>query len=195
MNTNTAITTTRINGFRAALQAGIDGIVKAAGIYVEAIDEDPKASDAFRDEMGDMVPHSAWAQFEAVGRKWMHPKLLMGGVGASTKRTNAIKRLPYSQQERVFNHDRFPLLTSTGDTLSADILEVTDDQLAQLCDGSHIRTLSEQRAWIEARAAAAATAPFDIPEVMPYTIESGRLTIRRGATFTKAEVRRILMEM
>ena len=75
----------RIEKFKTALTAGIDGIVRASEIYVAALDEDPRNGDKFRDALAEMVPSSAWGQFEAVGRKWMHPRLLMGVVADKKK--------------------------------------------------------------------------------------------------------------
>jgi len=182
----------RIAEFRTALQDGINGIVKAAEIYVAAVDDDPRNADRFRDEFADWVPASAWGQFEAVGRKWMHPKLLMGGM-ADRKKAGLIKRLPYSMQERVFDRERFPLLTSDGDTLQIDMLEAAPEQAEQLCNGSAIRNLSEQRAWMEARRAA--EADTEKAEVLPYTITGGKVTFRRRCVLNRQELKRLLQEM
>lgn len=177
--------------FKAALQQGIDGIVKASEIYVKALDENPKAGDVFRENLGDMVPASAWAQFEAVGRKWMHPRLLLGGV-SDPKKASRIKRLPYSLQERVFNRERFTILTQGGDRMEIDMLEGTAEQVEQLCNGTSIRNVSEQKAWIESRKAAV---PADEVEPLPYTVTDGRVSFRRGCVMNRAEVKRLLQEM
>jgi hypothetical protein len=181
----------RIADFRSALQAGINGIVAAAEVYVAAIDDDPRNADKFREEFADWVPASAWAQFEAVGRKWMHPRLLMGGV-SDRKKAGLIKRLPYSMQDRIFKRERFPMLTASGDTLAVDIIEATPEQAEQICGGTSIRNLSEQRAWIESRAAAASDEPA---EVMPYTVSDGRVTFRRGCVLNRTELKRLLQDM
>ena len=183
----------RLAEFSQALTAGIEGIVKASNIYVEALDADPKAHDAFADKFADQIPSAGWSRFEAVGRKWIHPRMLMGGCSDSVKNT-AVKRLPYSIQERIFERGRFPLLTSSGDTLQVDVLEATREQVMQLIDGKHVRTLSEQKAWMEARATQA-VASGEKYEVLPYVILHGKLEIRRGTVLSKAEVKRILMEM
>jgi hypothetical protein len=181
----------RIADFREALQNGINGIVKAAEIYVAAVDADPRDADRFREEFAEWVPASAWSQFEAVGRKWMHPRLLMGGV-ADRKKSTLIKRLPYSTQERVFKRERFDLLISNGEKLKVDIMEATPEQAEQLCNGSTIRTLSEQKAWLESRVVQDKSEPA---EVMPYTISDGRAHFRKNTILTKQEVKRVLMEM
>jgi len=178
-----------IERFRTEFLSGINGIARAAEIYVEAIDDDPHNVNEFREEFADWIPTSAWSQFEAVGRKWLHPKMIMGGM-ADHKKATFVKRLPYSIQERIFNHEQFPLLAGEK-TLQIDILEATDAQVKQLCNQSSIRSLPEQRVWIEAQELEAT----EKTEVMPYTISDGKLRIRRGVTLIKAEVERILKEM
>jgi hypothetical protein len=188
----TAITTTKaIDEFRKAFNEGLQGIVRACEIYVEAIDDDPRNAEKFKDEFENCIPVRAWSKFEAVGRKWLHPNLLMGGM-VDRRKTNMVKRLPYSMQERIFNHERFPFLCVDGDTLQIDITEATPEQVEQLCDGSVIRSISAQRAFIESKKVAESDGK---PDVMPYTISGGRVTIRRLATFTRAELKRILQEM
>lgn len=180
----------KIEDFRNALIRGIEGIVRAAEIYVEAIDEDPTCSDQFRDACADWIPASAWAQFEAVGRKWMHPRLIMGGM-ADRRKAALVKQLPYSMQERIFDHERFPLLVAKGEQIKVDIFEATRSQAEQLCNGSSIRNLSEQKAWLESQAVVESAKP----EPMPYIVCGGKITFRRGVTLTRPELKRILQEM
>ena len=173
--------------FRKAFAAGIESIVAAATVYVEAIEDDPRLKDKFRDEFADTIPPSAWSGFEAVGKKWMHPKLLMGGGGQFSSK---IKRLPYSDQERIFSGARFDMLTADGDTLKVDLRNITREQGDQMFDGSHVRTLAEQKAYLESRKAS----PVEV-EVLPYTINGGRVSFRRGVSLSRAELKRLVQEM
>ena len=185
------LTTSRLKEFRTHFMSGIEGIVKAGEIYVEAIDDDPCNADKFKDEFADWLPSSAWSQFEAIGRKWMHPRLIMGGM-ADKKKTRLVKRLPYSTQERVFKRERFALLISGGDTLNVDMMEATPEQVEQLCDGSSLRNIAQQKAWLESRAVEKAD---EAPELMPYTINGGKVSFRRGVTLTRAELKRLIVEV
>ena len=144
-----------VNEFRDALLSGLEGIMRAAEVYVAAVDEDPRNADVFRDELSDFVPASAWAMFEAVGRRQMHPKLLMGGM-ADRKKSAAVKRLPYSQQERVFAGERVELVVESGDLLKVSLLDCTADQAEQICSRAGFRSQSQQRAWLEEKRLAAA---------------------------------------
>ena len=180
----------RITEFRKALTAGIDGIVNAAEIYVAAIDEDPSNADKFRDAFSDWIPSAAWTNFEAVGRKWMHPKLLMGGM-ADRKKHAIIKRLPYSVQERIFNRERFKMLTANGDTLNVDLMEATAEQTEQICGGGAVKSLGEQRAWMEEQRKTIEVES----EPMPYVVSNGKVSFRKGVVLTRNEVKRLLQEM
>lgn len=175
--------------FSEALTSGLENIVKAAKIYVEAIDSNPALADEFAAEFRDVVPASAWAGFEAVGRKWMHPRLLMGGGG---RYASKIKRLPYHAQERIFNGERFDMLLPDGDTIRVDIREAAPEQADQLFEGNHIRTLAEQKLWLAKRKQ---EPEAEEAEVLPYTINNGQITFRRGVTMTRQEIKRIIAEM
>lgn len=178
----------KVEEFKQAFARGMESIVSASEIYVQAIDENPNMKDVFIAECADFIPASAWSGFEAVGRKWLHPKLLMGGGG---KYASKIKRLAYSDQEAVFSGKRFEMLTAEGQVLKVDIRQVEPDQADQLFDGTHIRTMAEQKAFIEARK----SKPAEEVDVMPYVITDGKVSFRRGVALNKTEMRRILQEM
>jgi len=177
-----------VKKFRDAFIKGIEGIVTAAEIYVASIDENPHNAEVFKKELGDWIPASAWSGFEAVGRKWMHPKLLMGGM-ADRKKNTIVKRLPYSVQEQVFNGGRFEYLTKDGRTLKVAILEATHDQAEQICDGGTIRNISAQKAYQERNPIKEVEAKA---EILPYTILGGKITFRRGTVMTKRELKRLM---
>ena len=193
MNETTAMTTTEaISEFRKAFESGINSIVTAANIYVAAIDENPRNADQFRLAFADSIPSSAWSGFEAVGRKWMHPKLLMGPI-SNGKKSTMIKRLPYSMQVRVFDRERFDLLCANGDKLQIDIMEATPEQAEQIFDGSAIRSLSAQKAYIEARSK---VTPSALPEIIPpWSPCAGGVVINKAGRYTRKELKRMLQEM
>jgi len=180
--------------FSAALQSGLDNIVKAASIYVEAIDRNPNNAFEFHSKFEDTIPISAWASFEAVGRKWIHPKLIMGGGGRHGCR---IKKLPYSVQKQIFDGHRFELLLHDGDTIRIDLREASADHARQLFGGDHIRTLSEQRLYLAETSKAEAKQEQMIEKIrqMPYVIRGGRVFFREGVEMTKREIQRLIEEM
>ena len=134
--------------FKQAITSGLNGFVRAGEVYVKAIDQDPSNAERMQLEFSDIVPSKAWKQFEAIGRKWIHPKLILGGM-SDAKKTNIVKRLPYSLQNRVFEGDKFELLISGGDVLEVSALDASTDQVTQLFGDGNLRTLREQKAYIE----------------------------------------------
>ena len=185
-----------IASFNEAFTFAIEGIVKASEIYVSALDEDPKNADKFKEAFAGKIPPSAWSQFEAIGRKWVHPNIVVGGIIG--KRKTALTRLGYTMQERVFDHEKFDLLVSGGDILKVELLHVTEDQLEQMCDGSSLRNPASQRAWIESQKTKAVEvdAVQTLLKQQPdYLVRHGKLIVSKPHAFSKAQLRTLLQEM
>ena len=116
--------------------------------------------------------------------------LLMGGM-ADRKKHAIIKRLPYSLQERIFSGERFKMLTPKGETLNVDLMEATAEQVEQICGGGAVKSLGEQRAWLEE-----ASKTIEVEsEQMPYVVSNGKVSFRNGVVLTRNEVKRLLQEM
>ena len=183
-----------IDRFREELTAGIEGMVRAAEIYVEAIDADPENIYLFQEAFDDLVPRAAWKRFEAVGRKWIHPKMMLGGI-SDRKKNALIAKLPYSAQSEVFAGKRFDLLTPEGETLKISPLEAPVSQVEQLVSSDgEIRTMASQKAFMVEKQKEPAIRKAT-EDQMPYIITNGKVTFRRGVTLTRAELKRILQEM
>jgi len=181
-----------VSEFKKAFSGAIEGIVKAAEIYVAAIDEDPEIKTQFISECSGFIPAGAWAEFEAVGRKWKHPKLLLGGGGAHS---SLLKLLPYSDQEKLFSGERVDVLTATGDVLKVDINSATSDQAALLIDKTNrrIRDIPAQKAYLES---VKPVKVIDVPSVeMPYTITGGKVHFRAHTVLGRKEISRILKDL
>lgn len=118
--------------------------------YVEAIDKDP----TFRDYLADEAPEvsgSVWRTLEKVGRGSLDARIAAGGCPYGNK----LRRLPISEQRRAIENP-LPLLTVGGDTLQVSLDAMLPKQADQMFAAQHIRSLPEQRAWIEAQNAATA---------------------------------------
>ena len=193
MSDTSILIRTKFAEFEKAFTAGIEGIVKASEVYVSALDADPRNADLFKKHFEKLVPSASWSNFEAIGRKWIHPRLVLGSVGGGGKHT-MIKRLPYSVQERIFDGERFEMLTADGDTLKVDITEVTPEQCEQMLDKGGIRGMAAQKSWLDAQKVKAKEAGEAV-EVMPYVVCGGKVRFRRGVELSRAELKRLLSEM
>ena len=176
--------------FKDAITNGINGFVKAGEIYVKAIDQNPDYAEKMQKQFSDIVPSKAWKQFEAIGRKWIHPKLILGGM-SDAKKTNIVKRLPYSLQNRVFEGEKFPLLVTGGDVLDISILDASYDQTMQLCGDGNMRTLTEQKAFIED-----SKLKDDLkPQELPYYVQKGKIIFRKNTEITRAELKQLITQL
>lgn len=174
--------------FRTALESGIREISRACKLYVEAIDSDPSWQDLFAEAFAEQIPPGSWARLEAVGRNRLHERFL---IDANIPHATKVRKLPYSIQERIFAGHRFPLLLTGGEHILVDVREATPGQAAQILAPDHIRTLSEQRAYIEGQ-----PVPTDEPvEQLPYIIRGGKVVFRRNTEMTKDQIRRLLQEI
>lgn len=156
-----------LDGMANATQA----IQQAALLYVEAIDKDP----AFRDFIVEKCPEvsgSVWRNLERVGRGQLDARIASGGCSYGNK----LRRLPMSEQKQALD-GTLPLLTSTGDTLQVRLDALLPRQAEQVFANGHIRSLSEQRAWLEAQAQEAAAAAQPVLVTNPVEIDKRRRRI------------------
>ncbi len=179
-----------LTDFKQALHEGINGFMKAGEVYVKAIEKDYTYGERLKEEFADMVPAKAWNQLEALGRKWIHPKLVLGGM-SDPKKTNLVKRLPYSVQNKIFNSERFQLLVSGGDYLEVNFFDATYEQCKQLCGDGFMRSLSEQKSWLEQQKVKQEIKP----EELPYHIIGGKITFRKNVSLTRAEMKQLLSQL
>jgi hypothetical protein len=170
--------------FRTLFNQGLENIAKAAVIYVKAIDENPNNHARFASNCP-TIPASAWSGFEAVGRGWLDYRLLLTGGSAS----KALRRLPRSQQSTALDQG-VEVLVGSGETLLVRVENLTTVQAKQVFAGDHIRSLGEQRAWLEAQ-----HAPESKEYKAAYIIRKDVLHINAATTLTRKELTRILMEM
>lgn len=167
-----------IAGVKSAEQA----IQQTASIYLEAITKDP----AFRDWIAEEVPEVSggiWRTLELVGRGQLDARIAAGGCPYGNK----LRRLPISEQRQVLD-GTVPLLTTNGDTLQVRLEALMPKQADQVFAPGHVRSLAEQRAWIEDRARDAA-AVKSARNIQPVEIDKKRRRIIvNGVTLTAADL-------
>lgn len=177
--------------FRHALEGARDGIVKAAKIYVQAIDEDPERAKDFRRGLPS-IPEGTWSQFESIGRGVVDVRLLLGDGGPHRSR---IKALPFALQERILEGEKFDLLVDDGEVLKVDMRSVTSDQASQLFAGAHLRTPAEQKAWMVDQERKARLAKGDTVDTMPYARQGNKVTFKKNLTMTLRELKDLVQLM
>jgi hypothetical protein len=119
--------------------------VQAATIYCDAIDKNP----SFRDWCIENSPPGCSRVFRAledVGRGRLDVRVAQGSIPFSCQ----IRRLSIEDQSKIIDQGA-DLLLPSGETLLIKASAMTNDQSRQVIASDHIRTLSEQRAWIESQ--------------------------------------------
>jgi len=189
-DTETASLPAVVQEFRSLIIQGYECLVKACKVYVQAITKDPSMRETFF-EMNPEIPAAAWRRYEMVGRGALHPKLLT----ASTQAGRLLANCAYSEQE-AYIEKPVEVLLPGGDTLRVELRNLTPEQTKQVFARDHVRSLGEQRAYIEDQMAGAvlmaAAKPADVEK--PYKVCRGMLWVK-DVKFTRGDLIRILADM
>ena len=182
--TGKILDTSMFEKFHSAFTAGLEGIAEAARIYVESIDADPANKLRFLAHFDGQVPPTIWKSLEKVGRKQIHPQLLLGVVGNATD----IKRLPYSEQEKVINGDPLILLTDRGEQINVDLRTAPKTVVNQLVASDHVRSLAEQKLYLLGLAKIEAADAKVQTVSMPYNVKGSKIYFTKHCVLTKKEL-------
>lgn len=173
--------------FVNAVNRGVAAFEEAGQILVALIDANPKAKEEILDSCPN-VTEDMLDTFERIGRKQLFYQLAIhDGPGVK-----ALCRCAYSEQVKHF-HEPIPLLITDGknvETLNVGVHALTTDQARQAFGSHRVRTLGEQRAWLESQKKKAVV--VDI--VSPYSIHRGKITFNQPCTLSVSELARLLSE-
>jgi hypothetical protein len=176
---------THLQIFRDSMRDSIRSYMTAAESYAAAIDTDPAAKQAFREEFPDFSP-TFWARIEAVGRHQLDQRLLYGAHPAERH----LRRLAYSEQKHALDHGVEVLVDGSEMLIHVDRL--TPFQSKMVFGPTGIRDLAAQKAWLESeklehrRPPAADTG---------YDIRKGELVIHSPMRLGRTELLQILTRM
>jgi len=127
--------------------AGMDAWMKAGLLLVEQIDK----NSSFRDKMAEKYPDislSLLRRLEQIGRRELHPRLLLMDSAGARK----LRSMPYDIQARYVD-EPIKMLSLCGDGttdhLAVSVRNMGGAAAKQVFAEDHIRTLPEQRAYIE----------------------------------------------
>lgn len=183
------ITSFSASKFAELIQQGIDAWKQAGLMLVEALDTGMKAEEVAEQTA---VSLDVIFQFERIGRRQIVPELLVSDFPAQ----KAMTLLPFSEQERLLGNATIPVcvLKDGGvETLQIPARSLSRAHVKQVFDKGRLRTIGEQRSWIEGEAAAHAEPPHR--KASPYTIRGGKLKVIEPAEFTQSDLLRIMQEM
>jgi hypothetical protein len=181
----------KISEFARCITSGIESWVRAGEIVAEILAADPAAVDDLCKAVPGL-PKDVIYRFESIGRKEVHPRLLL----SASPGVRRLASMPYSLQSKHIDDPIEVLIDKDGgaDRLLVKAENLTPDQCRQVFSKTHIRGLSEQRAFIESEKQATAIAKIE-PEQTPYYITGGKITFRKSCVMTKRELQQILKSM
>jgi hypothetical protein len=177
----------KLAALRKAVTEGILAYLKAGELLVEILDEGYNLQDiAEKSEM----PVDVLAQLERIGRKQLCPQLLLAEYPAARR----LERLPFSEQERLMNGPVEVLILRDGttDTLQVNVQHLTPQQVRQVFAASHVRSLAEQRQWIESQRPPAEPVKVDVPYVLT---RKNTIIFNQACEMTAKELLRIASQL
>jgi len=166
------------------------GALIVSKIIVDAIDEDPANREVLYDALKNVMTPPMFRALESVGRKILDPRLLIGSGGQHTGR---IKKLPRDLQKKVIDGSMYEFLTADGSHMMVCLRDSEDWQAKQMFADDHIRTLPEQKAWVEAEKAKRKSTEFE--HVVPYEIRTKDVLFKEMTKLTFDELRQLALQL
>lgn len=179
----------RIAELQQAIFTGVEAWKKAGQLLVEIIEQDGLALGEIAEKAD--LPLDVLAQLEKIGRNQLVPQLLLSEYPAARK----LERLPMSEQERLMLEPVEVMVMKEGqpDTLRVPVRHLTGAQVKQVFASNHVRTLSEQRQWIESqRPQGGEPVKMDMPYVLT---RKGSVIFHQGCEMTAKELLRIAAQL
>lgn len=176
-----------IEKFIEAIQRGREALEEAGRILVAMVDEDPVVTQAIQ-EAHPEITGEMLETFERIGRRQLHPQVyLMDGPGY-----RALSFCAYSEQVKYLK-EPIPMLLLNGqdstDHINVELQALSRDQVRQVFAITHVRTLNEQRAYLERQR------PVKIRANEFYTLGKGKIVFHRPVELSRATLQRLLEEM
>jgi hypothetical protein len=163
-------------------------VVDLAQDYVFSLDARPELR---KDLLDAGVPRDFLRRLEKVGRGVMSRRLVL----ESGRWVEKVARLPLSEQEEALN-DGVDVLCEDGmDHRRISVCELSPKQMQQVFGDDGLRTLAEQRTWMEEQEQdRVRCAPMKLPELV-WKVRGNRVVIGSPCELTRQQMLMILAEM
>ena len=181
----------RLDHLKSLISAGLNSFTAAGEVVRDLVDSHACTLQTIHDHTG--IPLDVLAQFERIGRGHLHPQLLIATYPAAT----ALQRLPASVRDALLTEPTELLTLKDGQTdiLLVHARNLTRDQVRQVFARNHVRSIDEQRAWLESERTAReqTVTRIDIPYAINH--KRGCVTFRADVEVTEKELLRILTQL
>lgn len=186
---NNALVQSKIEQFVKCIQSGIEEWIKAGEIVCEILDDDPESIEIICQRIPGMSRDIIY-RFEQIGRKKIHPNLLLSGCMGYKK----LAKMPYSQQE-AYSKAPIPVLVCKNndeyDTMLIKAENLTPDQCKQVFSDSMVRDIAMQRAWLESEKRNMVINGI-ATEHLPYVVKGNKVVFRKDVELCKKELNSII---
>jgi hypothetical protein len=189
MKTTLTNQTEKIARFIDLFRDGVKAWIKAGELLVEMTEENPKVYDEILAQCP-QINAGILARFEEMGRKTLHPQLLLNASPGFSK----LKRLPFSLQERYLT-EPVPIIIETSDgvdTLLVKAKDMSREQANQAFGGNRLRTEGEQRAYLAQKDSEAPK--HSGKAISLWTKKNGKIFFNPDVGFTPSDLAAILAQ-
>jgi hypothetical protein len=176
----------KIEQFKTAVCRGIESFEEAGRLLVEILDDDPKAREQITEGGKAGITEDTLAVFESIGRRQLFYRLCLNNAPG----VRALTKCPYSEQVRFADEPIEMLLLDGKESLQVGVGAMSAQQVKQVFGNRRIRTLGEQRAWLEGHKAK----PQNIAIEKPYTVRRGRIVFHKPCELTIQQLGLLLAE-
>lgn len=137
------------------------------------------------------VPKSFVAGLERVGRRKLHPSLMF----PETPGQRALRGLSYELQAKYLKEPLHVLVTDDGKVTEMLVAceNLTPIQADMVIESRRVRSLAEQRSWMEAKKMKAEIKEVSADE--PVRVVRGKLVVLKQCTLSTADLLRYLTKM
>lgn len=155
--TQVTVVDPRVARFAECVGGAVEMLEEAGRIYVELLETNPNA----KRDIAAAVPgidQRSLDVFEKIGRKQLFYRLQLSACPG----VKALARCPYSDQVLFWEKPVDLLIVKDGkpEELKVHVTAMTPEQVKQVFDRGHIRTIGEQRAWLESAKRVAPSTKF-----------------------------------
>lgn len=177
-----------ISEFKSLIQSAMRSVVEACKAYVKTIDEIPEAKEEFTHQFPS-VSAACWIRYEMIGRGQILPEIAANPMKFSDR---VIENFPLSDQKKLVEN-KVEVVTLSGDVIKTSYSDMTDEFKRIAFAKDHIRTLPEQKVFIETERVKSKNEVV-IPD-KTYKVSKNKLIVLSPSQFTKSDLLRILQEM
>lgn len=173
---------------------GVECWIEAGEIIAKTLQDNPDSMGRICEVTG--ISEDIVRRFEQIGRKEIYPQLLANTSIGFRKLVSC----PYREQQYYSENPVELLVARNGevDILKVNVAHLTQEQTRQTFASDHVRTIPEQRVWIEAERKRAVETSIrektDIQE-SAFVIRGSRVTFRKGCEMTAHEIAELLARM